>query len=304
MDWNVDREEYGEAVYKKSNGNSVGQLFQNTPIKYKVDINAIELTMVGMRHQSNTAKKVYNELKADKTKDVGFRLVLENENIVSPNAIAVYATYPKGAFPVRMGYIKDEQAKVLRNLFPGWTADLGIDVKAHHSVREFYTILQVGYEHLFKHRRKSAVLPDYASTEEFPEVRESNTKYINSEKDKIMNSLVDKNVQIAQNAAFLEAGRIANNQAVKVVGAKAPLMVKGYVDTAFGKLLIANAASVAAEKLRPQDKRLEKLTRAMITEAWQEVYQTFDFEKMVDEMLSNASVKAALIKIDESAPAA
>lgn len=126
-------------------------------------------------------------------------------------------------------------------------------------------------------------------------------EYLTKEKEITMfDKIVNTNTAMAQSAAFLEAGRIANNTAAKFVANKSPLMVKGYVDTAFGKLLIANAAAVAANKFRPTDKKLARLANAMITQAYQEVYQLVDIEKMLNEMLSSESVKAALSKLDNS----
>jgi hypothetical protein len=58
---------------------------------------------------------------------------------------------------------------------------------------------------------------------------------------------------------------------------------------------------MAAQKLRGSDARLAKLTEAMMTEAWQEVYQIVDFEKMINDMLSNESIKAALNKLEAPA---
>ena len=124
---------------------------------------------------------------------------------------------------------------------------------------------------------------------------------LNKPKEETMfDKIVNTNTAMARSAAFLEAGRIANNTAAKFVASKSPLMVKGYVDTAFGKLLIANAAAVAANKFRPTDAKLAKLAEAMITQAYQEVYQLVDIEKMLNEMLSSESVKAALSKLDNS----
>jgi hypothetical protein len=128
--------------------------------------------------------------------------------------------------------------------------------------------------------------------------------YMKKEEPTMFEKIVNTNVTMAQSAAFLEAGRIANNTAAKFVASKAPLMIKGYVETAFGKLMIANAAAVAAEKFRPADKKLARLANAMITEAYQEVYQQVDIEKMLNEMLSSESVKSALAKLDTTNEAA
>ena len=125
------------------------------------------------------------------------------------------------------------------------------------------------------------------------------TKYLYTIKEEtMMDKIVNTNKQMAKSAAYLEAGRIANKAATKAIASRAPLMVRGYVETAFGKLVIANLAAIAADKVRPGDTRLAKLANAMITEAYQEVYQEFDIEKMLMGMLENETVKAALNKLD------
>lgn len=130
------------------------------------------------------------------------------------------------------------------------------------------------------------------------EVARAKYNKIFNKEETMFDKIVTNNANLAQSAAFLEAGRIANNTAAKFVASKAPLMVKGYVDTAVGKLIIANAAAVAVEKFRPTDRKLARLANAMITEAYQEVYRIVDIEKMLNEMLSSESVKAALSKLD------
>lgn len=119
-----------------------------------------------------------------------------------------------------------------------------------------------------------------------------------TKEETMMDKIVNTNKQMAKSAAYLEAGRIANKAATKAIASRAPLMVRGYVETAFGKLVIANLAAIAADKVRPGDARLAKLANAMITEAYQEVYQEFDIEKMLMGMLENETVKAALNKLD------
>ena len=119
-----------------------------------------------------------------------------------------------------------------------------------------------------------------------------------TKEETMMDKIVNTNKQMAKSAAYLEAGRIANKAATKAIASRAPLMVRGYVETAFGKLVIANLAAIAADKVRPGDTRLAKLANAMITEAYQEVYQEFDIEKMLMGMLENETVKAALNKLD------
>ena len=95
----------------------------------------------------------------------------------------------------------------------------------------------------------------------------------------------------------MEAGRIANNQLAKLVGAKAPLMLKGYVNTPLGKLIIANLAQLALERFQPNNTQAAVLSKAMMVQAYQEVIQLIDVEGVIDELLSDAKISKALAKV-------
>jgi len=113
-----------------------------------------------------------------------------------------------------------------------------------------------------------------------------------------LNTVIDSNKSAATVAAYQEAGRLANKKAKEVLAKKAPLMVRGYVDTTIGGLVIANLAMLAQQQFRPDDARLVKLTRAMQVQAYQELIQSFDIESFIDELMENNTVKRALAKLD------
>lgn len=113
-----------------------------------------------------------------------------------------------------------------------------------------------------------------------------------------LNIVIDSNKSAATVAAYHEAGRLANKKAKEVLAKKAPLMVRGYVDTPIGGLVIANLAMLAQQQFRPEDARLVKLTRAMQVQAYQELIQSFDIESFIDELMENNTVKRALAKLD------
>lgn len=113
-----------------------------------------------------------------------------------------------------------------------------------------------------------------------------------------VSNIVQKNVDLGTSAAFLEAGRIANNQLSSLAGKKLPIMVRAYADTALGRLILANIALLAQEHFRPDDTRLQKLANAMTVSAYQEVLQQFDVESFIDDLLSNNTIKKALKQVD------
>lgn len=117
---------------------------------------------------------------------------------------------------------------------------------------------------------------------------------------KSINAIIEQNVTLGTSAAFLEAGRIANNQLSGIASKKLPIMVRAYADTALGRLILANIALMARDHFRPNDERLGKLANAMAVSAYQEVLQHFDIEQMIDDMLSNSTIKRALKTFDEA----
>lgn len=127
-----------------------------------------------------------------------------------------------------------------------------------------------------------------------------NDPFLMDEPKMNISNMITTNKNLATSAAYFEAGRIANNQISKIVAAKAPLMVKGYVDTPLGKLVVANIFALAVEQFRPNDVQLAKLRNAMITSAYQELIQTINIEGMFTELMENASIKNALTKVSES----
>ncbi len=116
-------------------------------------------------------------------------------------------------------------------------------------------------------------------------------------------TVVQKNIDLGTSAAFLEAGRIANNQLSSIASKKLPIMVRAYADTALGRLLLANVALMARDHFRPDDERLGKLVNAMTVSAYQEVLQNFDVEQMIDDLVSNSTIKKALKSIDSASAA-
>lgn len=137
--------------------------------------------------------------------------------------------------------------------------------------------------------------------------KETRTKYAeqisNQMEQQIMakatvNSVIEKNLTLGTTAAFLEAGRIANNQLSSIASKKLPIMVRGYAETAMGRLLLANIAMMASEHFRPEDNRLRKLTEAMAVSSYQEVLQQFDIEQMIEDLVNNKTIAKALKAVD------
>lgn len=114
-----------------------------------------------------------------------------------------------------------------------------------------------------------------------------------------MDKIIETNKNVATSAAYMEAGRIANNQIAKALGKKLPMMLRGYADTCYGKLVISNIANIAIEKFRPEDVKLQSLSKAMMVQAYQEVLREFDIEGLIEELLESPQIKRATKMLGE-----
>jgi len=105
-----------------------------------------------------------------------------------------------------------------------------------------------------------------------------------------LSSLVENNKAAASTAAIITGGNIANKQATKLIAAKAPMMMKGFIDTPLGRLLVANMAQMAIQQYRPDSELANRIGQGMVVAAYQEVLASYDVEGMVDSLLSNSKL--------------
>jgi hypothetical protein len=237
----------------------------------------------------------------------GLRLELDNYNEVSKYAVKAFHR------DIHIGFLKEEDAQRFRREFATTKALGGKIIRK----AKFYFQVEVETPAIKNPCSETfidtdvprklpgefgpgvAAWPKPTSFEQEYQATFTTTK--KEDMNTTLNKTVDNNVTMAQNAAVLEAGRIVNNQLVKAVSAKAPLMMKGYVDTPVGRVVLANVAITAAQKFRPADARLARLTQAMGVMAYQELVQTFDIEKMINDLLESETIKAALSAVDSTA---
>lgn len=121
----------------------------------------------------------------------------------------------------------------------------------------------------------------------------------------LLSRLIDTNKRVAADAGYLEAGRLANNAVGNFLAGRLSWIERFFnrkhLQSPAGKLVIANGALLLAAQLRPDDARVKKLTEAMATQAYQELYQQVDIEGMIENLLDSPDIKRALRKIDEPA---
>ena len=103
-------------------------------------------------------------------------------------------------------------------------------------------------------------------------------------------NIVAANKSAAVNAAKLEAGKIALTQITKVAAKKAPFMIKGYIDTPIGRVVIANLLSVAVDQYAPSNQKAKAVAGAAMEAAMLEMVQSFNIAEMIDEMVKGIDI--------------
>lgn len=100
-------------------------------------------------------------------------------------------------------------------------------------------------------------------------------------KETMLENIIATNKAAATQAAYLEAGRLANATMANILFKKFPSLPQ----TPFNALVVANLADVIGKQIKPSPK-LQKITTAMVTQAYAEVYQLIDLEGMIGELLN------------------
>ncbi|ARQ96276.1 hypothetical protein [Salmonella phage Stp1] len=103
-------------------------------------------------------------------------------------------------------------------------------------------------------------------------------------------NIVAANKSAVVNAAKLEAGKIALTQITKVAAKKAPFMIKGYIDTPIGRVVIANLLSVAVDQYAPNNQKAKAVAGAAMEAAMLEMVQSFNIAEMIDEMVKDIDI--------------
>lgn len=103
-------------------------------------------------------------------------------------------------------------------------------------------------------------------------------------------NIVAANKSAVVNAAKLEAGKIALTQITKVAAKKAPFMIKGYIDTPIGRVVIANLLSVAVDQYAPSNQKAKAVASAAMEAAMLEMVQSFNIAEMIDEMVKGIDI--------------
>ena len=97
----------------------------------------------------------------------------------------------------------------------------------------------------------------------------------------MLQNLIETNKQAAKQAAYLEAGRLANETLANIMAKKFPQLPQ----TPFNALVMANIADQVAKNFKPNP-QLAKLTAAMTTQAFLELYGMIDLDGVIAEFIN------------------
>lgn len=111
-------------------------------------------------------------------------------------------------------------------------------------------------------------------------------------------NIVAANKSAVVNAAKLEAGKIALTQITKVAAKKAPFMIKGYIDTPVGRVVIANLLSVAVDQYAPTNQKAKAVAGAAMEAAMLEMVQSFNIAEMIDEMVKGIDISTFTVNTE------
>ncbi|CAD5240345.1 hypothetical protein EKKBBHHG_00168 [Klebsiella phage vB_KaS-Veronica] len=107
-------------------------------------------------------------------------------------------------------------------------------------------------------------------------------------------AIVAANKNAAVNAAKLEAGSIVLKKVSGIAASKAPFMVRGYVDTAVGRVVIANLLNFAVSQYAPGNRKAVIAADAAMQAAMLELVQSFNVGEMIDEVLKGVNLSSLI----------
>ncbi len=120
----------------------------------------------------------------------------------------------------------------------------------------------------------------------------------------IASKALSDNKQLMASAAVFETGRIANKKLTELLAKQLPPPLNMLVGTPIGQLIVANLVKIAAEQVRPDDAMVDRLTNGMIVSSYTELFQSFNIEGVIDDLLGDKAIKAALTKQGKAEAAA
>ena len=165
---------------------------------------------------------------------------------------------------------------------------------------------QISYESIFgtstKEQTKTSVAKKTTKGAQTEPIKQP--KQIKKEDGTFMSKLkntalatVEQNKEVAIIAAKMEAGRVLNKQVIKQIRPHIPMLLRGYLDTPLAPVILANAAAMLGN--HTENKRVQKVAELMLLAAADTTVQSFNLDKIIDDVLSNIKLPAGILDADE-----
>lgn len=101
-----------------------------------------------------------------------------------------------------------------------------------------------------------------------------------------LSAVLAENKAAAINAGEMETGRLVVNRIVAVVKKRAPMMIKGYIDTPVGRIAVANLFATLVREYMPDNALAGRAADGAVKSAAYEVLRDIDIPAMIEEVLA------------------
>lgn len=101
-----------------------------------------------------------------------------------------------------------------------------------------------------------------------------------------ISTILAENKAAAINAGEMETGRLVVNRIVAVVKKRAPVLIKGYIDTPVGRIAVANLFATLVREYLPDNALAGRAADGAVKSAAYEVLRDIDIPAMLEEVLA------------------
>ena len=91
----------------------------------------------------------------------------------------------------------------------------------------------------------------------------------------------------------MEAGRVINKQVIKQAAKHVPFWAKGYLDTPLAPVVLANAVAMLGN--HTGNAKVQKVAELMLLAAADVTVQSFNLDKIIDDVLSGIKLPAGIL---------
>ena len=109
---------------------------------------------------------------------------------------------------------------------------------------------------------------------------------------------LEQNKQAAIIAAKVDAGRIINKQVIKQLKPHVPMLLRGYLDTPLAPVIAANVVAMIGN--HTDNSKVKKVSELMLLGAADATVQSFNLDKIIDDVLAGIKLPAGFLSADDN----